>query len=120
MQEACEHFKGPHYEEIKRILLQWWKLVAMQRYGFDKKNIPDVITLEELTEMSYQYVDEAEREYYTKWQKNLINTTAYNNGKNDGEKNGEKKGERNASIRIAKNLASMGMDTDKIVLAEKG
>ena len=106
LQEACEHFKGPHYEEIKRILLQWCKLVALPRYGFDKKNIPDVITLEELTEMSYQYVDEAEREYYTKWKKDLIDTTAYNDGKNDGEKN--------ARLSIARTLASNGFDTEKI------
>ncbi len=82
----------------------------MQRYGFDKKNIPDVITLEELTEMSYQYVDEAEREYYTKWQKDLINTTAYSNG----EKNGIDKGDKNARLSIARTLASNGFDTEKI------
>ncbi|MBQ7608968.1 MAG: hypothetical protein IJU76_13530, partial [Desulfovibrionaceae bacterium] len=62
----------------------------------------------ELTEMSYQYVDEAEREYYTKWKKDLINN-AYNYGKNDGK--------NDASIQIARNLASMGMDIDTIVLA---
>ena len=109
LQEACEHFKGPHYEEIKRILLQWCKLVALPRYGFDKKAIPDVLTLEELTEMPYQYVDEAEREYYTKWKKDLIDT-AYN----DGEKNGIDKGDKNARLSIARTLASNGFDTEKI------
>ena len=53
LQEACEHFKGEHYVEIKRILLQWCKLVAMPRYEFDQKEIPDVLTLEELSQMSY-------------------------------------------------------------------
>ena len=80
----------------------------MPRYEFDETVIPDVLTLEELTEMSYQYVDEAERMYYTKWKRDLID-----NAKKDGEKNGEK----NASYRIARNLASMGMDIDKIVIA---
>ena len=53
LQEACEHFKGEHYVEIKRILLQWCKLVAMPRYELDQKEIPDVLTLEELSQMSY-------------------------------------------------------------------
>ena len=72
----------------------------MPRYEFDQKATPDVITLEELTEMPYQYADEAEREYYTKWKRDLID-----------------KADRNARLSIAKTLASMGMDTDKIVLA---
>ena len=108
LQEACEHFKGPHYEEIKRIFLQWCTLVAMPRYEFDKKAIPDVTTLEELTEMPYQYADEAEKTYYTKWKRDLIA---------NAEKDGIDKGDRNASIRIARNLASMGMDEDKIAFS---
>ena len=103
LQEACGHFKGEHYEEIKHIFLQWCKLVAMPRYEIDPKDIPDVITLEELSTMSYQYADEAEKEYYTKWKKDL-KANLYNEA------------EKNASIRIAKNLAAMGMDTDKIVI----
>ena len=98
LQEACEHFKGEHYEEIKRIFLQWCKLVAMPRYEFDHKDIPDVITLEELSEMSYQYADEAEREYYTKWKRDLI-----------------EEADKNARLSIARTLASMGTDADKIV-----
>ncbi|MBQ7618161.1 MAG: hypothetical protein IJS50_04735, partial [Desulfovibrio sp.] len=97
LQEACEHFKGPHFDEIKRILLQWCKLVAMSRYEFEQKGIPDVVTLEELSEMPYQYADEAEREYYTKWKKDLI-----------------EKSEKNASIRIARNLVATGIGIDKI------
>ncbi len=54
----------------------------MPRYEFDEKIIPDVLTLEELTEMSYQYADEAERMYYTKWKRDLIK---------NAKKNGEKK-----------------------------
>ena len=72
LQEACEHFRGPHFDEIKCILLQWCKLVDMPRYEFEQKDIPDVVTLEKLSEMPYQYADEAEREYYTKWKKDLI------------------------------------------------
>ena len=58
--------------------------------------------------MSYAYSCKEEEEYYTKWRKDLENN-AYNNGKNDGE--------MNALMSVAKNLASMGMDTDKIILA---
>ncbi|MBQ7607234.1 MAG: winged helix-turn-helix domain-containing protein [Desulfovibrionaceae bacterium] len=112
LQEACEHFKGEHYEEIKRILLQWCKLVAMPRYEFDQKEIPDVATLEELSQMSYQYADEEERAYHTQWKRDLeaqwkkdFETNAYNNG------------EKDARMSIAKTLASMGMDTDKIAKA---
>ena len=38
LQEACEHFMGPHFDEIKRILLQWYKLVALPRYEFEQKD----------------------------------------------------------------------------------
>ncbi|MBQ7618160.1 MAG: hypothetical protein IJS50_04730 [Desulfovibrio sp.] len=73
----------------------------MPRYEFEQKDIPDVVTLEKLSEMPYQYADEAEREYYTKWKKDLIEKS-------------EKIGEKNACIKVAKKLLALGMDIDKI------
>ena len=110
--KACIYFKGDRYKEIRETFLYWAKFVGMPRFSIPADEIANSNSLEELVGMSYAYSCKEEEEYYTKWRKDL-ESNAYNNGKNDGEKNGEK----NASVRIAKNLASMGMDTDKIILA---
>ncbi len=69
----------------------------MPRYELDQKEIPDVVTLEELSQMSYQYADEEERTYYTQWKRDLIS-----------------QGDHDARMSIAKTLASNGFDAEKI------
>ena len=71
LREVCRYFKGDHYNEIKRVFLDWCKLVAMPRYKIDKKFVPDTLTLEEFSGMSYQYADAAEEEYYTQWLRDI-------------------------------------------------
>ena len=51
--------------------------------------------------IGYVYTSKEEEEYYTKWLKGL-------------EKNAYRAGEKEALIRIARNLANMGIDIDNI------
>ena len=110
MQKACVYFKGEHYKDVRDIFLYWTKLVGMPRFSIPPDEIANVNSLEELAGMSYAYSCKEEEEYYTKWRKDL-ETNAYNEGAKEAAKE--------AAKIIARNLASMGMNTEQIAIATR-
>ena len=126
IRDACVHFSGEQYRELRNTFLYWCIAVGIPRLGFQSAAFPNCSSLEELAGMAYAYADKEEEEYYTQWIKD-IQTKAFNDGEKSGFSKGEisgfskgeisgfSKGANSTKKECSKKLASMGVDTNLLM-----